>query len=133
DNTLTAAGDYETYGITVPEHEHLPGGGSTATFVAITPAAAARDAQNYMTAESDYGDPSTAYWQGVDFTATARLAFGLTVQGGTSTGRGVRNNCEITQALPEILGSNRVDSCDVREDWITSFRGLASYTVPKVD
>jgi hypothetical protein len=26
-----------------------------------------------------------------------------------------------------------VDSCDVTEKWATSFRGLASYTVPKVD
>ena len=57
-----------------------------------------------MTSETDYGDARTAYWQGVDFTATARLANGLTVQGGTSTGRAVRNNCAVTQALPELLG-----------------------------
>ena len=37
------------------------------------------------------------------------------------------------QALPELLGTARVDSCDVTEKWSTSFRGLASYTVPKID
>ncbi len=80
-----------------------------------------------MTSETDYGEARTAYWHGVDFTATARLMNGLTVQGGTSTGRGVRNNCAVTKALPELLGTARVDSCDVTEKWSTSFKGLASY------
>lgn len=40
---------------------------------------------------------------------------------------------DVTAALPELLGSARVDSCDVTEAWATSFRGLASYTVPKID
>jgi hypothetical protein len=85
-----------------------------------------------MTSETDYGPARTAYWQGADFTATARLANGVTIQGGTSTGRAVRNNCAVTQALPELLGTARVDSCDVREKWSTSFKGLASYTLPKI-
>ncbi len=137
DNVLTTAADYETYGIVIPQHEHLPDGGSTASFVAITPAANSRGAQNYMTSEKDYGNGRTSYWHGADFTATARLANGFIVQGGTSTGRAVRNNCEVTQALPELLLvaniNQRVDSCDVTEKWATSFRGLASYTIPKID
>jgi len=133
DNVLTTAADYDTYSIVIPQHEHLPGGGGTASFVAITPVASARGAQNYQTSETDYGDARTAYWHGVDFTATARLASGITVQGGTSTGRAVRNTCAVTRALPELLGTARVDSCDVTENWATSFRGLASYTVPKID
>jgi len=32
-----------------------------------------------------------------------------------------------------LLGSARVDSCAVTENWSTSFRGLASYTIPKID
>jgi len=138
DNRLTNAADYEAFAIAIPQHENLPGGGGTAQFVAITPAANARGAQNYMTTEKDYADPRTAYWHGVDFTATARLAFGLNLQGGTSTGRGVRDTCDLTRALPELLGTgvvgtSRVDSCDVTENWATTFRGLASYTVPKID
>jgi hypothetical protein len=138
DNVLTTAADYETFGIVIPQNENLPGGGQSAQFVAITAAANARGAQNYMTSEKDYGDARTAYWHGVDFTATARLAFGLNLQGGTSTGRGVRDNCDVTSALPELLGTGavgtaRVDSCDVTEKWATTFRGLAAYTVPKID
>jgi hypothetical protein len=133
DNLRTTAADYDTYSLVIPQHENLPGGGGTASFVAITPAANARGAQTYMTSETDYGNARTAYWQGLDFNATARLTSGLTVQAGTSTGRSVRNNCEVTAALPELLGTARVDSCDVTEKWATSFRGLASYTVPKID
>ena len=134
DNVLTTASDYDTYSIVVPQHDNLPNAGQSVQFVAITPTASARGAQNLMTSEKDYGDARTAYWHGVDFTATARLPFGLNVQGGTSTGRGVRNSCNVTRALPELLGtSSRVDSCDVTEDWLTTFRGLASYTLPKID
>jgi hypothetical protein len=133
DNVLTTAADYEQYSLTIPEHDNLPGGGTPATFVAITPAASARGAQNLMTKETAYGPARTSYWHGVDFTATARLIRGLNIQAGTSSGRAVRDNCAITQALPELLGSNRVDSCHVAEAWTTSLRGLASYTVPKID
>jgi hypothetical protein len=133
DNVLTTAADYEVYSLAIPQHADLPEAGGTAQFVAITQAANNRGAQNYQTSEKDYGDPRTAYWHGVDFTATARLPFGLNLQGGTSTGRGVRNNCAVTSALPELLGTARVDSCDVTENWLTTFRGLVSYTLPKVD
>jgi hypothetical protein len=132
DNVLTTAADYDVYSMVVPQYEHLPDSGESAQFVAITPAANARGAQNYMTSEKDYGDPRTAYWHGADFTVTARLANGLTVQAGTSTGRAVRNFCNATRALPELLGSARVDSCDITEKWATSFKGLATYTVPKI-
>jgi hypothetical protein len=75
----------------------------------------------------------TAYWHGADYQATARLANGITLQGGGSTGRGVRNTCELWKARPELQGSNRADACDVTEPWLSTVRGLASYRVPKVD
>ena len=133
DNALTTAADYDVYSITIPQHDNLPGGGGSASYVAITPAASARGAQNFMTRETDYGSARTSYWHGVDFSATARLASGVTLQGGTSTGRGVRDNCDVTAALPELLGSSRIDACDVTETWTTTYRGLVSYTVPKID
>jgi hypothetical protein len=132
DNTRVGPDDYETWSIAIPQHPDLPGGGGTAAFVAITPVAAARGAQSFMTSAANFGG-QTAYWHGVDFTGTARLAMGLTLQGGTSTGRGVRDNCAVTAALPELIGSSRIDACSVTENLATSFRGLASYTVPVVD
>src|SRR4029079_18981695 len=43
------------------------------------------------------------------------------------------NTCALWQARPQLQGSNPAGSCDVTEPWITSFRGLASYRIPKVD
>jgi hypothetical protein len=64
----------------------------------------------------------------------ARLRNGLTLQGGTSTGRGVRASCDLWAAHPSLRGTgNRAEACDVTEDWMTGVRGLATYTVPKVD
>jgi hypothetical protein len=45
---------------------------------------------NYYTFASDYGDV-TNYWHGVDLTVNARMRSGLTLQGGFSTGGGVRD------------------------------------------
>jgi hypothetical protein len=132
-NTLVDASDYDTWTLTVPNHPDLPGGGTTASYVAITPAAAARGARNLQTKETNFADARTAYWHGVDYTGTARLASGVTLQGGGSTGRGVRNTCDLWRARPQLQGSSRADACDVVEPWISSFRGLASYTLPRVD
>jgi hypothetical protein len=48
--------------------------------------------------ETVAGETRTAYWHGVDFNATARMANRLTVQMGTSTGRGVRDTCALWEA-----------------------------------
>jgi hypothetical protein len=134
-NTLVNASDYQTWTVPVPDDPRLAeaGAGQTASFVAITPAAAARGSQTFQTKETAYAPARTVYWHGVDYQATARLASGLTLQGGGSTGRGVRNTCALWEAVPQLQGSNRADACDVTERWTSTLRGLASYRVPKVD
>ena len=132
-NTLVSASDYQRYSVPIPNHPDLPGAGGTASYVAITQAASDRGARQLQTKETNFAEARTVYWHGVDYTATARLASGITLQGGGSTGRGVRNTCELWEARPELQGSNRFDACDVVEPWLTSIRGLASYRVPKVD
>ena len=47
----------------------------------------------------NYGDSSN-YWHGVDINVNARLTAGLTLQGGTSTGRRVADACEIATSCP---------------------------------
>ena len=140
DNQAVSASDYEPWTFTAPNHEALPGGGGyPINLQVISAAAATRPARNYITFETDYGDARTQYWHGVTVSATARLNWGLTVQGGTTTGRGVRDRCDTASALPEefLVAANspvaRVDTCHVTEPWLTSVRGLASYTVPWVD
>jgi hypothetical protein len=53
----------------------------------------------------------------------------------------VQNTCALVAKLPELLAvvvgattvHQRVDSCDVTEPFLTTFHGLAAYTIPKVD
>ena len=74
-----------------------------------------------------------------------RLGSGLFVQAGTSTGRGVNDTCDVligrfgrpmAPSAGPVIASGIVDgtpNCDFAEPWLTQVRGLASYTVPKVD
>jgi Carboxypeptidase regulatory-like domain len=136
-NTLVNASDYDIWTVPVPSNANLSSAGSAASFAAITAAASARGSRTLQTKETNFAPARTAYWHGMDYTATARLGRGLTVQGGGSTGRGVRDTCALWQARPELAVSGstaqRLDACAVTEPWLTSVRGLASYRLPKVD
>jgi hypothetical protein len=132
-NELVGPEDYDTWVVPVPNHPNLPNAGGSASFVAITPAASARGNRDFQTREENVaGESRTAYWHGVDANATARYG-SLTLQFGTTTGRGVRNTCALWEARPQLAGNNRLDSCDVTEPWLTTVRGLASYQVPKIN
>jgi hypothetical protein len=132
DNLALGPSDVDTYTITAPRHPDLPdGGGYPVTY--LDPRTLA--VRNYVTFEKDYGTRSH-YWHGFDLNVNARLENGLVLQGGTSTGRGRREFCEISAKLPEMfLGATRqqTTACDITEPWLTQVRGLASYVVPKVD
>jgi hypothetical protein len=134
DNTLRGSSDYEQFTITAPQDPRLPGGGGyPITLLMVTQAAADRGAQNYVTFETDFGPERTQYWHGVDFTLNARLRQGLTLQVGTQTGRPVQDTCETARNIDG--GGNILDlrSCHDADPFQTTVRGLASYTIPKVD
>jgi hypothetical protein len=82
-----------------------------------------------VTFDTDFGPARTNYWHGVDVAVNARLRNGLVFQGGTSTGREIEDRCE------SVVHIDSPDPRDCREvePFTTTFRGLASYTVPKVD
>ncbi len=137
DNILTTASDYSRWNYTLPQNPALPGGGSTASYYAITQAAASRGAQNFQTFETDYASARTQYWHGATVNLNGRLRNGLMFQGGTTTGRGIRDTCELMAALPElylvVTTNQAIASCRVTEPWMTTLRGLVAYTVPKID
>jgi hypothetical protein len=137
DNLAIGPRDYDRVNFAAPVDSRLPdGGGFAVPFLTRNSLSAFGATQNYYTFESDYGN-ARRYWHGVDVDIRARMSNGLVFQGGTSTGRGVRDTCEITAALPEtltIFGTiQRVDSCLAEEKWLTTFRGLATYMIPKVE
>jgi hypothetical protein len=137
DNRATVASDYDLFTFTAPTGvgASLPVSGSTISAFNPDPSIAATN-NSYVTFADDYGS-TKQYWHGVDINVNARLRNGLVVQGGTSTGRGVRDNCEVTAKLPELLlvaGTwQQPGTCHVDEPWLTQVRGLAAYTVPKID
>jgi hypothetical protein len=140
DNLALGPQDFDQVTITAPQNAKLPnGGGQPVTFLTRNARTALGATDNYFTFASDYGDV-TAYWHGVDAQVSARLGSQLFVQLGSSGGRGVRDYCEVTAQLPELyttagalFANQQVGSCAIAEDWLTSIRGLVSWTVPRID
>jgi hypothetical protein len=139
DNLLRGPEDYEAWTITAPSDPRLPnGGGYPINLYTVTQAAANRGAQNIITFDGDYiGDDHQNYWHGFDVTFNARLRQGLTMQIGTGTGREVEDLCEIDRIVDPSAGANvttkNLHGCRDVEPWLTTIRGLASYTIPKID
>jgi hypothetical protein len=130
DNTVRDPSQYDAWTIPAPTDSRLPGGGGyPVTIYTPTAAAAAIPARNYITFESDFGDTRDSHYDGIDVTLNGRLRQGLLFQIGTQTGRSVLNTCMV---------DTKVDSPDPRfcnddAPFLTTVRGLTSYTLPKID
>jgi hypothetical protein len=144
-NRALTAADFDAVTVTAPLNPLLPGGGGyPVTFLTRNTRSSLGATDSYYTTSDDYGG-ETHYWHGVDVSFTARTRWGLVVQGGTSTGRGVNDTCAMMNArfgrpmTPTIGTVSAVGvvagqpSCNSEEPWLTSVRFLGSYTVPKVD
>lgn len=134
-NAALTAADFDQVTMTAPRHEKLPGGGGyPITFLVRNARQAVGVSDPYYTTNDDFGD-ERHYWHGVDVSFTARLREGVFFQGGTSTGRGVNDTCAIETARfgrPMVIVDGQ-PTCESAEPWLTQVRGLATYTVPKVD
>jgi hypothetical protein len=158
DNRATTAADYTPYSVRAPSDPRLPdGGGYTVSGLYNLVQAKVGQVDELAESYKNFAD-QIENWQGIDVSIVARLQNGLTVQGGTSTGRRLADGCAVRAQLPE-LGSNdtglatnssvtanvnalgggpfalsvRNPFCRIEEPYRTDFRGLASYIVPKVD
>jgi hypothetical protein len=121
---------YDAWTINAPSDPRLSGGGGyPITLHTPTQAAANIPAQNYITWETDFGPARSSYWQGVDFTVNARMRRGLTLQFGTNTGRKIDDTC----ATVVKIDSPDPRDCRLTPPYQTTVRGLASYTIPRVD
>ena len=130
DNLARTPDEYDSYVVTAPSDPRLPGGGGYPIRIYVPTAAAAREpALNFVTFETDFGPERTNYWHGVDLTLNARTRWGLTFSGGTSTGRSVQDDCATTV----LIDSPDPRDCRDVDPFQTTFRGLASYTIPRID
>jgi hypothetical protein len=143
DNLALAANELTPYTIIAPSDPRLPNGGGyeIGTLFDVVPAKSGQ-VDNLATLAGKYGK-WYQYFNGFDVTLNLRTG-ALTVQGGTSTGQNVADNCEVRANLPELnagLGAGLVGStvspsspyCHVAYGWLTQVRGLASYIVPRID
>jgi Carboxypeptidase regulatory-like domain len=150
-NRALTPADFDTFVYNVPQDPRLPdGGGYALTFRDVKPAKFGIY-DNFQTFTKNVGGSSNSY-NGVDFNANVRLR-NVTMQGGTSTGNVVEDECGVVAQHPEIyisglgwggaldffkqfnpsLGQWPQSFCHRESGWLTNIKGLASYTVPKVD
>ena len=150
DNILTKPSDYDQFNLTAPLDARLPGGGgyTVGPLYDIRPATGlVGQFNNVIHNVEDYGDYSR-HADYIDIGITARLRNGLTLQGGTSTGRVAENTCATVAGAPEFVGSlttgatrplaaagaTLVPYCDYKEPFSrTGVKGTGSYIIPKVD
>jgi hypothetical protein len=112
-NRALTAADYDEVTLIAPRDERLPnGGGYPVTFLTRNNRSAIGATDSYYTTSDDFGG-ETHYWHGVDISVNARMKNGLSLQGGTSTGRGVADTCDMLTArfgrpMAPTLGSAAV-------------------------
>jgi hypothetical protein len=149
-NRALTPADFDTFTYNVPTDSRLPGGGGyPLVFRDVKPGKFGVQ-DNFQTFTDNIGGSSNNY-NGVDFNVNARLR-DVTIQGGTSTGNVVEDECGVVSQHPEMyifagwggtldffkqfnpsLGQWPQSFCHRESGWQTNFKGLASYTVPKID
>jgi len=137
-NLNIGPGDLTPFYLTAPIDPRLPGGGGyqIGPLYNLTPEAFARPTNLLVKSTKDVGD-DTRVFNGVDVTFNLRNVKGFTFSGGTSTGKVVNDWCAIRAAVPEntLLGVSTLLNpyCHAESPVQTSFNGLASYIIPKID
>jgi hypothetical protein len=130
--------DYVTYTLTAPEDPRLPGGGGY-PIVGYLPRVTT-PAQLFLTRESRYGSDGKerdAYYDGVNVNVNARMRNGLFLSVGSQTGRRTEDRCDVIENFNNVVGNTAAGpnprNCLDEEPFQTTVRGLASYTIPRVD
>ena len=144
DNLDVEAADFTQFSVTAPLDPRLPDGGGyvVSGLYNVNPNEFGQT-NNYRTYAPAYGNVSQMY-NGVDVNVSARLASGLQVQGGTSTGQTVIDSCEVRDTLPEQVSSGASSQggipynplnpyCHNAPGVTTRVTAAGTYLVPRVD
>jgi hypothetical protein len=130
DNLSLKPSDLATYSVTVPNDPRLPNSGQTIAGLYDVNPNVFGQVNNLIKSTKDVGD-DTRVFNGVDVNINVRGSHGFTFQGGTSTGKVTNDWCEIRAAVPEAYLLNPY--CHTESPFLTSFRALATYTIPRID
>jgi hypothetical protein len=137
------AADFDPYSVTAPVDPGLPDGGGYRIdgLYNLNPSKVGQGTA-YTALARDFGK-QTEHWNGMDFSANARLENGLLLQGGLSTGRTVADNCDVianeqgavfgTGFTPVTTANPTLRACNVKAEFLTQAKFLVTYTIPRVD
>jgi hypothetical protein len=147
DNRAVGPADFDPFTIVAPQDGRLPnGGGYSLQFYDVTPTKFGQF-DNFITFSDNYGK-QIYHFNGIDLNVNARFPFALTLQGGFSTGNMTEDDCEVGERLPEVYipagGGGTLSPlqsiaqwprtyCHRESGYLTHVKGLATYTIPKVD
>ena len=126
---ITSA-DYSPYTVRAPSDPRLPDGGGYLIegLYNLNPNKVGVGT-SYTTFSKNFGK-QIEHWNGVDFSANARLPQRVLLQGGFSTGRTTTDNCEVTA---NSGGNPSLRNCRVQAAFLTQVKLLGTYTVPVID
>jgi hypothetical protein len=150
DNLSLQPSDLTPFSIVAPLDPRLPGGGGyvVSDLYDVVPGKSGQ--VNNLVADSDKYGTWYQYFNGVDVSLNARVGKDFALVGGISTGQTVSDSCVVRAQLPELATTTTGTSAfgaglaasavaplspyvDVAFGILTQFRGLSSYTVPKID
>jgi len=140
ENRALAPADYDTYCITAPGDQRLPGGGGNQIcgLFDVTPTKFGQ-VRNVVTQASNYGKQTEIY-NGVDVGINARPRAGVVIQGGLNIGRAETNSCEVVLMRPQVQfvgpsGSTVAEPrslafCNVVPPWLTQVKLSGTFGLP---
>ncbi len=122
---------YDFFSFQVPADPRLPGGGGYVVRGLANPKATVPTGQpSAVTIVRDL----EYTWSGVDTNFVWRGPGGLRLNGGTSTGRAVRDQCYTEFNAPNVKARDgNSPACRPRTRFDTTVRGSSAYTIPRID
>lgn len=142
DNIAVPPSGYDSFCVNIPTDPRLPGGGGGQVCnILNVQQQYFGQVSNLISSTSTIGD-DTRVFNGVDVTLSVRMPNGLSFQGGTSTGKTVDDYCDIRAKVPEGTplgglppGNTGLTNpyCHLETPWLSQFRGVATYMIPRID
>jgi hypothetical protein len=137
DNLATTPADYSPYCLTLPKDSRLPNGGGNQVcgFYDINPNKFGQG-QLFATYATNFPGEMSKTFNGVDLGFNARLAGGLRVSGGTSTGRYRVKQCFVIDDPGTYINPTTGFStwtaqwCDRKPPFTTQFKSTIVYPLP---
>ena len=149
DNLAVGPSDFTEFSVVAPLDPRLPNGGGYVIdgLYNLNPDKVGQ-VNNLTTFAENYGEQLHT-WQGWDASVNLRASQDVLLQAGYSGGKTLTDNCEIMAKLPEIqangyetlsfdrravsAGLTNNPFCRIDTPFIHQFKGLGTYTIPRVD